>query len=82
MSHTNLTLGSNWDKGEWPDYVFVTHGAYDGARYVPERTCEFTYELGDDGWWWYCSNCGVLSSEYDLDKVPNYCPNCGLKVIK
>jgi len=45
-----------------------------------EKTCEFTYEDKGNGWWWHCSNCGMLPLDYDLESVPSYCPNCGYKV--
>lgn len=39
MSHTNLVLGGNWGKGEWPEFVDVGHeGSSDGRRYLPQRT--------------------------------------------
>lgn len=63
------------------DYYIMQADAIKAWNTRHERTCEFTYELGDDGWWWYCSNCGVLPSEYDLYNVPNFCPDCGARVI-
>lgn len=37
----------------------------------------------DDAKWW-CSNCGLLSSQYnDImgEKNPHYCPQCGSKIV-
>lgn len=59
----------------------------DGMRYVPERTCRYTWCLFGDledplGCYqaWDCSCCGEVS-EY-LEDVPSYCPNCGAKVVE
>lgn len=79
MNHASLTLGSEWSAGEWPAYVFVTHGRHDGARYVPERTCLPVY----DGKWRNtpkCSICGELLTDGVL-KLPKHCSECGAKVV-
>ena len=81
MTFTNLTLGTNWSKDEWPDHVDVMHeGAGDSLKYVPEHTCrdlggeyDTNYEAYDFG----CSECGYCC---DLPQ-PNYCPNCGAEVM-
>lgn len=89
MVHTNLVLGDNWLRGEWPEHVDVMHeGAGDSLRYVPERTC--TFDIKDNmtesegiGWTWVeCSNC---HSQHDYDCYPSpnswkFCPECGAKV--
>lgn len=82
MSFTNLVLGHNWDSGEWPEYVLVSHeGAADDVRYAPERTCHdlggedgTNYEYYDFG----CSECGFVCDVPD----PYYCPGCGARVIE
>ena len=41
----------------------------------PERTCRFEHIEGT----WYKTSC---SERYDGVVPPNYCPNCGAKVVK
>ena len=61
------------------DYVTV-----DGERFERVREChvmsEYSYYDHTIPEWDYdyCSNCG---GEF-YDEVPNYCPNCGVRVIK
>lgn len=81
MPFTNLTLGDNWPRGEWPEHVDVMHeGAGDSLRYVPERTCTMDYcceydaECVADG---KCSVCG----EWQYHGVVDYCPHCGARVV-
>ena len=52
-------------------------------RYVPERTCHMVF---DDKWFGYgCDKCGSVSQTYHHPNgdwyVPEYCPNCGSKVM-
>ena len=42
-----------------------------------ERTCEIVYK-GD--LWWKCKSCGEEMRTIKSD--PNYCPNCGCKVVR
>lgn len=72
--YTNLPLGGNW-AGKWPAYVLVHHeGAVDDVRYVPERTCHMV----DNGCELCCSECDC---RHDYDDEPNYCHNCGARVV-
>ena len=88
MSHTNLVLGGNWEKGEWPEFVDVGHeGSCDGKRYLPHRTCH-DVSYGDEEF--RCSECG-MPVEVECDgfvlliggKTDNlrFCPNCGAMVV-
>ena len=43
--------------------------------YVPERTCRYEHIEGT----WYKTSCG---ERYDGVVPPNYCPNCGAKVVE
>lgn len=50
-----------------------------------ERTCENTSMKSDQ---WFCSECGgnydIANINLDPDEdsgIPNYCPNCGAKVV-
>lgn len=59
-----------------------------GKRYAPERTC-WNDSLKKGKGVFFCSACGVHlditdMEEDDLDVFykPNYCPNCGAKVIE
>lgn len=45
----------------------------------PERTCTWTWNV-EEGYW-DCSNCGEISPE-DYHKIPNYCPDCGTRIVK
>lgn len=45
----------------------------------PERTCTWTWNV-EEGYW-DCSNCGEISPE-DYHKIPNYCPDCGVRIVK
>ena len=76
MPFTNLALGTNWPRDEWPEHVDVMHeGACDSLRYVPERTCSPSQGRRIDGTTQlYCSECGY--------EVVNYCPICGAKVMR
>lgn len=51
-----------------------------------ERTCENTSMKSDQ---WLCSECGgnydIANIDLDPDEdsgIPNYCPNCGAKVVR
>ena len=52
--------------------------------YVPERTCRMEYNeewSGDELYpteCYNCSECHYMTS----DGMPNYCPNCGAKVVE
>lgn len=55
------------------------------ASFVPERTCKLRESYGIDvelnpfdGW--ACDRCKIIVS-HNPDK-PNYCPNCGARVIE
>lgn len=78
MSWTNLRLGGNWERHEWPDSVEVTHeGEAHGRRYVPERVCR---NLSDRDWEFRCSECGV---SYDETTAKfRCCPGCGARVVR
>ncbi len=60
-------------------------GWYDREAYrieeweLPERTSasSTTFTVG-----WYCSACHVASWTTDRIPKPNYCPNCGAKVVE
>lgn len=45
------------------------------TRFVKERTCRYKHIEGT----WYMSECG---KRYDYIVPPNYCPNCGAKVVE
>ena len=66
----------------------------DGVRYVPERTCEVVgewekFSQTQDLRWPSCSECGYIFGreerlgEYVCERceIPNYCPDCGAKVV-
>lgn len=55
-----------------------------------ERTCRV--KVGASAGWWECQSCGALFDMADAlaafaalgyrnKKLPNYCPNCGAKVV-
>lgn len=84
MSFTNLVLGHNWDSGEWPEYVLVSHeGAVDDVRYAPERTCRMRFD--DREYRYRCSRCGCLSETYRSTDgkwyAPEHCTACGARVV-
>lgn len=62
----------------------VTHRncKYSINRGWRERTCEWEYPQGVNGWIGYmvCSNCGERYDETVTDGA-NYCQNCGAKVV-
>ena len=90
MPFTNLALGTNWPRDEWPESVDAMHeGACDSLRYVPERTCKFEPHDFEDGAFTHmvikCSNCGLRLEPEISGSVPsfvNYCPNCGARVVE
>lgn len=74
--------GVDWDKVERVEIEF--------DMYVKERTCENVGEETD----FSCSECGarlyieicgdytmILEDGKTLVTMPNYCPNCGAKVV-
>ena len=54
-----------------------------GCEVIPERTCKNVA----DGYMYHfkCSLCEydtiIHNCEIRLDELPNYCPNCGAKVV-
>lgn len=77
MSHTNLVLGSNWQDGEWPERVAVSHVGGSERQYVPERVSRKVPGRMKYGRRMpMCSECG-----YSLGDVRwKHCPGCGGKV--
>ena len=53
-------------------------------HYFAERTCH-QVNVNGYGFRFECSACGyvaiVHNCEIRLDELPNYCPNCGAKVV-
>lgn len=53
-------------------------------HYFKERTCE-SVNVNGYAFRFECSSCGyvaiVHNCEIRLDELPNYCPNCGAKVV-
>lgn len=83
MSHTNLLLGSNWQRCEWPDRVEVSHeGAGDGRWYAPtsDLTCELELTATDTASEpirvYECDSCGKSCDAVWADDYA-YCPYCG-----
>lgn len=69
----------------WPDAVTVVRGVGGRMDYVRERTCHVTASSTDG----LCSDnprkyfelsCGH-SFTFDGLEMPNFCPNCGAKVV-
>lgn len=62
----------------WPEYVDVKISSEREVRtYVPERTCRLRITTVG----WGCSACHVVSWTTERKPKPNYCPNCGAKVV-
>lgn len=64
-------------------YVDADNGCiwHEGVKYVPERTCSVRESYHDvDGSWHYLT-CGHRADTW-LDDPPEYCPNCGARVVK
>ena len=58
---------------------------HNGYPMVRERTCHMTKEQDPDfpDVWWNCSNCHAgVWLEAQVRDLPNYCPNCGAKVVE
>ena len=51
------------------------------VKFVRERTCKMeVFSMHDEGDFTFrCSECGKGYVEYE---PPNYCPNCGAKVVE
>lgn len=90
MPHTNLVLGGNWLRGEWPESVDVMHeGAVAGLKYVPERICKMQRTFSEPVLMehvqeYECSECGGLTNAQVLNErdEPRYCMMCGARVAK
>lgn len=67
-----------WGDGEYSDMELKDRLA-DLIEPEPERTCTWTWNV-EEGYW-DCSNCGEISPE-DYHKIPNYCPDCGTRIVK
>ena len=86
MAHTNLVLGTNWSKDEWPDSVDVMHeDARDSRRYVPKKTTRLVWSKHRECW--KCESCGndfgdKYFSKYCIPCGWNYCSNCGAKITE
>lgn len=63
-----------WEPGERPKAVDVTTVDGEKVRYVPGRTCRMV----DNGCELCCSECDC---RHDYDDEPNYCHNCGARVV-
>ena len=88
MSHTNFVLGDNW-KNVWPDSINVIHeGTYLSRKYMPERICKIeSFDNGldedyDGSLHSYAPPTYYLSCGHEAYYLkPNYCPDCGAKVV-
>ena len=77
-----------WASKEFPPFIRLDGRRGDYEVYTPERTCEM---YRDNCGTWHCKSCehgadtitgsgGVLESWSD-SWPPNYCPNCGARVV-
>lgn len=69
--------------GQFNTFVTGTTTVTDTPQitYVPERTCR---NVDDEFPYFKCSECGcnaVVGYGSSGDGLPNYCPNCGARVI-
>lgn len=70
----------------WPKVLVMGRNRNDGTverrRYVPERTCtvEGVYDYYESSDLWAVLSCGH-EFEWNDDKPPAYCPECGAKVV-
>lgn len=64
---------SFWTKEPLVIQVYNDQG--ESFDYLPERTCKDT---GEHPAGFLCSSCG---ESYEMWRNPNYCPNCGAKVV-
>lgn len=67
--------GENWGTIGTDCYASA-HEAIAAWNSRAERTCEIVYK-GD--LWWECKSCGEQMRT--IKNNPNYCPNCGAKVV-
>ena len=67
-----LEFAPEWD-GHTPDQAIERIGNM--TRHEQERTCRYEHIEGT----WYKTSCG---ERYDGVVPPNYCPNCGAKVVE
>ena len=67
-----LEFAPEWD-GHTPDQAIERIGNM--TRHEQERTCRYEHIEGT----WYKTSCG---ERYDGVVPPNYCPNCGAKVLE
>ena len=88
MPHTNFVLGDNW-KNVWPDSINVMHiGTCLSRKYMPERICKIeAFDNGldedyDGSLHSYAPPTYYLSCGHEAYYLkPNYCPDCGAKVV-
>ena len=91
---------SEFDKSEYIEQggLYIDDGCiwYEGAKYLPERTCEMIdIKSGDradydcDEHIYHCKKChaerGVYAYNEDGDvwaEMPKHCPECGVRVVE
>lgn len=73
-----------WTHKDWPEFIVLEGRRGDRQTYAQERTCtNASYRLDESRF--HCSECGFGCWVKDVadgrDKLPNFCPNCGAKVV-
>lgn len=72
----NTRANAEQDALPMTEEIMRAHG------WVRERTCRIV--LPSLAGWWHCSACGEQVHTYGRDGLferPNFCPNCGAKVV-
>ena len=72
----------------WNDSKPLFNRLADLIEPEPERTCRVHIGEGTESGWWVCGSCGdlfdtlsSLACKRGRNSMPNYCPNCGAKVV-
>lgn len=75
-----------WASKEFPPFVRLEGRRGDYEVYTPERTCKvesccaYTYDFSPEIYYEFEMQCGG-SFDWNDEEPPNYCPNCGAKVV-
>ena len=63
---------------DWPHVITLFDDDGNERDYTPERTTTMITDEGSQHWY----SCDTCECDGYAAKLPNYCPNCGAKVVR